>query len=49
MAQDMLTIMQAILNTQSSRSPVPIQASNAQVMPGPDASGDDVPSKLIVS
>ena len=50
-AQDVPTIVQAILDALPSqtRAPTPMQSSDAEVAPSPGTSGDDVPSKLLVS
>ena len=49
MAQDMLTIVQAVLDALPSQTPTPLQSSDAEVAPSPGTSGDNVPSKLLVS
>ena len=50
-AQDVPTIVQAILDALPCQTgtPTPMQSSNAEVAPSPGTSGDDVPSKLLVS
>ena len=50
-AQDMPTIVQAILDALPSQTgaPTPMQSSNAEVGPSPGTSRDNVPSKLLVS
>ena len=48
-AQDVPTIVQAVLDALPSRTPTPMQSSDAEVAPSPGTSGDDVPSKLLVS
>ena len=49
MAQNMPTIVQVILDALPSRSPTPVQASDAEVVPSLDTSGDTIPSKLLDS
>ena len=51
MAQDVPTIMQAVLDALPSQTgaPTPMQSSDAKVVLSPGTSGDDVPSKLLVS
>ena len=49
MAQNMPTIVQVILDALPSRSPTPVQASDAEVVSSPDTSGDTIPSKLLDS
>ena len=50
-AQDVPTIVQAVLDALPSPTgaPTPMQSSDAEVAPSPGTSGDDVPSKLLVS
>ena len=48
-AQNMSTITQAILDAFPSWTSTPVQLSNAEVVPSPGTSRDDVPSKLLVS
>ena len=50
-AQDVPTIVQAVLDALPSQTgaPTPMQSSDAEVAPSPGTSGDDVPSKLLVS
>ena len=50
-AQDVPTIVQAVLDALPSQTgvPTPMQSSDAEVAPSLGTSGDDVPSKLLVS
>ena len=43
-AQDVPTIVQAVLDALPSRIPVPLQSSHAEVAPSPGTSRDDVPT-----
>ena len=51
MAQDVPTIVQAVLDALPNQTgpPMQMQSSDAEVAPSPGTSGDDVPSKLLVS
>ena len=51
MAQDVPTILQAVLDALPSQTgaPTPMQSSDAEVAPSSGTSGVDVPSKLLVS
>ena len=49
MARDKPIIVQAVLDALPSWIPAPVQSSDDEVVPSPDTSGDDVPSKLLVS
>ena len=43
-AQDVPTIVQAVLDALPSRTSAPLQSSDAEVAPSPGTSGDDAPS-----
>ena len=49
MAQDMPTVVQAILDDLTRQTTMPVQSSDAEVVPSLSTSRDDVPSKLLVS
>ena len=49
MAQGMPTIVQAILDDLPRQTTMPVQSSDAEVVPSLGTSGNNVPSKLLVS
>ena len=49
MAQDMPTIVQAVLDALPSQTLTPVQSSDTEVVPSSGTSRDDVPSELLAS
>ena len=49
MARDMPTIVQAIPDALPRQTPMQVKSSDAEVVASPGTSGDNFPSKLLVS